>query len=231
MQKRFQRGEKRRPDGRALVYVCSNLASVLTTILPLAHRHSHLTHLILNAGGAAWGGLDWLKATWMILTSFRAALTYPSFKIQRSGDLSQDGIGWVWSINVGGSWMLAQALLPLLRQSPYHDVAPSRIIWTSSIEAFRKHYDDKDKQCLRTDVPSTAYESTKFQCELAALALSTQLEQRDSAQKQPQVFLTHPGVVATSIMADWLNWFTATAMLWSFYLVSQECTCISEGHG
>lgn len=189
-------------------------------------RHPYLTHLILNAGGAAWVGLDFFKATIMMLTSFLRALTYPSFKIQRSGDLSQDGIGWVWSINVGGSWMLTQALLPMLRRSPYS--TPSRIIWTSSIEALRKYFDLQDMQCLRTDIPSTAYESTKFQCELAALALQEQLQEEEKMEsddaglvatsKQPSIFLTHPGVIATSIMADYLNCFTSAAMLCAFYI-------------
>lgn len=200
-------------------------------------RHSYLTHLILNAGGAAWIGLDFVKATFMILTSFQNAVTYPSYKQQRSGDLSQDGVGWVWSINVGGSWMLTQALLPLLQQSPYS--TPSRIVWTSSIEALRKHFDLNDMQCLRTDVTSKAYESTKYQCELAALALEEQLEESPvsagSEHKiQPEVYLTHPGVVATSIMADYLNWFTSAAMLVAFYIarwVGSPHHCISPYKG
>lgn len=42
----------------------------------------------------------------MILTQFKTALTLPRYKYQRSGDLSQDKLGWVWQINVGGSWAL-----------------------------------------------------------------------------------------------------------------------------
>ncbi|CAO1620613.1 unnamed protein product [Parajaminaea phylloscopi] len=195
-----------------------SFASVLTCAKQVSDRHQYITHLVLNAGGAAWTGLNFPKAIWMMLTGFRSAVTYPAFKMQRSGDLSQDGVGWVWSINVGGSWMLAQALLPLLRRTPY--ATPSRVIWTSSIEAFRRYYDTQDMQCLRTDVPSEAYESTKFQCELAAVGLDQQLREEGDSQigRRPHVLLTHPGVIATSIMADFLNWFTSIAMLCTFYI-------------
>lgn len=194
-----------------------SFASVLNCASTVSTRYGHLTHIILNAGGAAFLGLDWIRATWMIMTSFRAAVTYPRYKMQRSGDLSQDGVGWVWSINVGGSWALTQALLPLMRQSPYAE--RSRVIWTGSIEAFRRFFSLEDMQCLRTDVPSKAYESTKYQCDLAAVAMREELEEQGE-DKQPAVYLTHPGVVATSIMADFLNIFTGTAMLWAFYFVS-----------
>lgn len=83
-------------------------------------RYPYLTHLIHNAGGGAFTGLDWFAATWMIMTSFRAAVTYPKYKIQRSGDLSQDGLGWVWQINVGSSW----ALVSGLTQNPTLDHTP-----------------------------------------------------------------------------------------------------------
>lgn len=198
-----------------------SFASVLNCASTVSTRYGHLTHIILNAGGAAFLGLDWIRATWMIMTSFRAAVTYPRYKMQRSGDLSQDGVGWVWSINVGGSWALTQALLPLMRQSPYAE--RSRVIWTGSIEAFRRFFSLEDMQCLRTDVPSKAYESTKYQCDLAAVAMREELDEgAEGEAKQPAVYLTHPGVVATSIMADFLNIFTGTAMLWAFYFVSRR---------
>lgn len=126
------------------------------------------------------------------------------------------------------SLLQTQSLLPLLRQSPYS--TPSRVVFTGSVEAMREAYDADDFQCLSTAGPSKAYESTKYQCDLAALALQQQLEEEETSSdktkdaekgwSQPQVYLTHPGVVATSIMAEWLNIITATAMLWSFYFVS-----------
>lgn len=114
-----------------------------------------------------------------------------------------------------------------MRKSPYS--VPSRIIFTSSVEAVQEYYDPADFQCLRTDVASHSYESTKYQCDLAAIALEEQLASEkvsrpEGSQRwtQPDVFATHPGVVATSIMANFLNIVTATAMLWSFYLVSHS---------
>lgn len=182
------------------------------------HRYPYLTHLIHNAGGAAFTGINFWLASWMMLTRFHAAVTFPKFKMQRSGDVSQDGLGWVWQINVGSSWALTQALLPHMRKSPYS--TPSRVIFTSSVEALQKYYIPDDFQCFsKDDEVSKPYESTKFQCDLAAHALSRRLtEQRKHDAKTPEVVLTHPGVVATSIMAEFLNVFTTFATLVTFYL-------------
>ncbi|PWN18942.1 NAD(P)-binding protein [Microstroma glucosiphilum] len=222
------RGEYRRRfcEGTKVEIVQLDLGS-LDSVHGCARRlkaqQPYLTHLILNAGGGAFDGINWIMATWMMLTQLRAALTRPRYKMQHNGDISEDGLGWVWQINIGGSWALTQDLLPLMRKSPYS--VPSRVIFTSSVEAVQEYYDPADFQCLRTDVPSHSYESTKYQCDLAAIALEEQLANEKEAGTdatkrwtQPDVFATHPGVVATSIMADFLNIVTATAMLWSFYL-------------
>lgn len=79
-------------------------------LLTPIRRYPYLTHLIHNAGGGAFTGLDFLSATWMMVTSFRAAVTFPKYKLQRSGDVSQDGLGWVWQINVGSSWALVSGV-------------------------------------------------------------------------------------------------------------------------
>ncbi|CAO1613036.1 unnamed protein product [Sympodiomycopsis kandeliae] len=194
-----------------------SMASVLNCAKQVQERYPYLTHLIHNAGGAAFTGLNWFKAVFMIMTSFHTAMTWPSFKMQRSGDISQDGLGWVWQTNVGSSWALSQALLPHMRKSPYS--TPSRIIFTSSIEAVEHYYNADDYQCLEKDEKiCKPYESTKYQCELAAHGLSRLLKEEDEAAKNPQVYLTHPGVVATSIMAEFLNAAMSLCMLAAFYV-------------
>jgi 3-keto steroid reductase len=78
--------------------------------LPTPHRQPYLTHLILNAGGGAFDGINWIMATWMMLTELRSALTRPRYKLQHNGDISEDGLGWVWQVNIGGSWALVRLM-------------------------------------------------------------------------------------------------------------------------
>lgn len=178
----------------------------------------------------------------MILTSFHAALTKPKFKLQRGGDIGKDGYGWVWQANVGAHYVLVRALLPALRATPYS--TPSRIIWTGSIEAYEHEYDPSDYQCRDAKKSPNPYESAKYQCELAAYGLEEILNKRSIRTEpgtplvddeksyydkqaihktsdggiEPKSFLTHPGVVASSIFSECINVVLATIMLHLFYV-------------
>ncbi|EPQ27435.1 uncharacterized protein PFL1_04973 [Pseudozyma flocculosa PF-1] len=249
-----------------------SMASALECARTIRGRYPYLTHIILNAGSSAWIGLDWLHATWMVMTSFRYAVTWPAYKIQRAGDISDDGFGWVWQCNVGAHWVLVRALLPSLRSTPYS--VSSRVIWTSSVEAFSHYVDPTDYECKDAKKSPLPYESTKYQCELAAFGLDDALQKRQirtqpgtprderpsfpgltpvdenrglsaptstrgdsqgfvpnkgylglppasralSPELEPRVFLTHPGVVASSMMADFLFSWLELAMRFAFYL-------------
>ena len=250
-------------QGTAIEFVpldLGSMASALECARIIRSRHPYVTHIVLNAGSAAWVGLNWFHAVWMVLTSFRYAVTWPAYKIQRAGDVSDDGFGWVWQCNVGAHWILVRALLPSLRATPYS--VSSRVLWTSSVEAFSHYYDSTDYQCLDVDKSPLPYESTKYQCELAAFGLDDALQTRRMrtqpgtplgdttlaataplssiknesssepkssflelppasrplpAELEPRVYLTHPGVVASSIFADFLNVFLAMCMKAAFY--------------
>ncbi|KAN0065684.1 3-keto-steroid reductase [Thecaphora frezii] len=244
-----------------------SMASALECARTVRARYPYLTHLILNAGSSAWVGLDWLHATWMMVTSFRYAVTWPAYKIQRAGDISDDGFGWVWQCNVGAHWILVRALLPSLRATPYS--VSSRVIWTSSIEAFSHHNDPTDYECKDPVKSPLPYESTKYQCELAAFGLDHALQKRQihtragtprderhfpgmtpaddarggstpasmsrsnsqgfepdkppaskalSLELEPRIFLAHPGIVASSIMAEFLYTWLELLMKLSFYI-------------
>lgn len=175
----------------------------------------YLTHIILNAGGAAWIGVNWLWATWEILTSLHKAVTFPSYKLQRAGDKSDDGYGWVWQTNVGSHYVLVQALEPLLRRSPY--AVPSRVIWTGSLEANRNDFHLDDFQCLDPRISPHPYESTKYQCELAALAMDERYVNTHDAHA-PRVYTAHPGIVASSIFSTVIPSIMLLMMKLVFYL-------------
>ncbi|SNX83806.1 related to ERG27 - 3-keto sterol reductase [Melanopsichium pennsylvanicum] len=153
-----------------------SMGSALECARMVRERYSHVTHVVLNAGSSAWTGMNWFHAVWMIMTQFRYAVTWPAYKMQRAGDKSDDDFGWVWQCNVGAHWILVRALLPSLRATPYS--TPSRIVWTSSVEAFSKYYDVTDYECVNVNKSPLPYESVKYQCELAAFGLDDALQTR-----------------------------------------------------
>ncbi|KAJ9479358.1 3-keto-steroid reductase [Pseudozyma hubeiensis] len=244
-----------------------SMGSALECARMVRERYSHVTHVVLNAGSSAWIGMNWFYAVWMIMTQFRYAVTWPAYKLQRAGDKSDDNFGWVWQCNVGAHWILVRALLPSLRATPYS--VPSRIIWTSSVEAFSKYYDVSDYQCIDAAKSPLPYESVKYQCELAAFGLDdalqtrrmrtqpgTPMEERSSllgmsstdsesmrrsassasgtpphgflglppasrplpGQPEPRSFLAHPGVVASTMMSQFVASWVTVFVVASFYI-------------
>lgn len=168
---------RRRFATRTVVEVASidlgSMASTLRCAEALTNRWGYVSHLVLNAGLAAWQGLDWPAMVLDFARSFREAVTRPKYKKQRAGDIGKDGLGYVWQCNVGAHYMLARALLPAFRKSPFAE--PGRIIWTGSIEAQEGAYHPDDYQCRDPAVSPLTYESTKFQCEIAALGMEERL--------------------------------------------------------
>lgn len=168
---------RRRFATRTVVEIASidlgSMASTLRCAEALTQRWGYVTHVVLNAGLAAWQGIDWLAMCWDFAKSFREAVTRPRYKKQRAGDIGKDGLGYVWQCNIGAHYMLARALLPALRRSPFPE--PGRIIWTGSIEAQEECYHPEDYQCRDPTVSQHTYESTKFQCEIAALGMEERL--------------------------------------------------------
>jgi len=81
-------------------------------------RHGYLTHVILNAGTAAFTGIDWPLAIWMCCTNLHRAVTYPKYKTQRSGDVGEDGYGWVWQANCGAHFILVSGRVKNIEISP-----------------------------------------------------------------------------------------------------------------
>jgi 3-keto steroid reductase len=68
--------------------------------------YPYVSHLIMNAGIACFTGIDWICATKQVLTEPMVAFTMPVFNLQSSGDMSLDGLGYVWQSNVFGHYAL-----------------------------------------------------------------------------------------------------------------------------
>lgn len=123
---------------------------------------------------------------------------------------------------VFGHYVLIHDLLPLLCRSSPSDT-PARVIWSSSVEAVASAFDPSDIQALSNPI---AYESAKRLTDILSLTCSlpsssphsrqwlTPCDATVAAQKPypPKVYLTHPGVVASTFFP--VPWFLMWAYRW-----------------
>ncbi|WFD30766.1 3beta-hydroxysteroid 3-dehydrogenase [Malassezia sp. CBS 17886] len=204
--------------GTRIETVALDLASAESTLAcasDVRRRVPYLTHVVLNAGGSDFTGVNWLLAAWQMLTAFHGALTIPSFKQQRVGATSSDGYGWVWQVNVGMHYALVSHLMDALRASPY--ATPSRVVWTGSLEARAADFHMDDIQCVDPHVTPHPYESTKYQCELTAIGMDARLRATGDAHA-PRAFSAHPGIVATNIFGGVIHAWLLVLMKAAFYV-------------
>lgn len=214
----------------------TKLLTVKALAQQLLARGQHLDAVVWNAGVAGWLGQNYLKGTWKLTINAVEATTYPDFMIPDVGLLAKRQIGGYGSVhmfdepelgqvflsNVFGHYMLTHWLAPLM------DV-DSRIVWISSISAIPESFSLDDIQGIRAHA---AYESSKRLTDLLVLTSelpSTQLQVRKflpsvtetgdvriGAKGRPQMYLTHPGVVATNIAA--IHWIMALFQVLALYL-------------
>lgn len=125
---------------------------------------------------------------------------------------------------VFGHYVLAHQLLPLLSRHSKSE-SRGRIVWSSSIEAIEEVYNADDMQCF---VKPAAYESAKRLTDIVSLSYSLPSVQRfsgpflimdeesggNASEKPvpPKMYLTHPGVVASTLFP--VPWF----LFWAYEL-------------
>ncbi|KZP00042.1 NAD(P)-binding protein [Calocera viscosa TUFC12733] len=177
----------------------------------MKQKYGYITHLFLNAGTGNFVAVDWLLCTWQILTEGYTALTYPRFKVQGLGAMTDDGYGLVWQSNVLGHFMMIQLLTGLLAASPFHD---ARVIWTTSMEADVGKFDADDWQLFNNKSP---YEATKFQQELISFCMDHEFAKSEDT-RHVRSLVAEPGVCASAIYTETLGWFLDKAMIFAFYL-------------
>jgi 3-keto steroid reductase len=202
----------------------TQLVTVKKLAQQLLDQRQRLDAVVWNAGIGGWTGINWAKAIFTVLTGIKQATTYPTYQISDVGALAPqrgaDGapeLGQVFTANVFGHYMLTHWLAPLLEQR-------SRIVWVSSISALPQFFSLEDFQCLRA---TDAYESSKRLTDLLVLTselpsttpyirafLPSHTTTTDSPR--PRMYLTHPGIVATSI-SD-IPWIMRIGMLAIFYI-------------
>lgn len=138
-----------------------------------------------------------------------------------------------------GHYILGHRLTPAMSRSKTDKVPPGRLIWTSSVEAHKPMFDFADMQSM---VKPTAYESAKRLTDILSLTCTTPAAQKYSseylcsadieaerepekrrtrAKKEkeskevipPKMYLSHPGIVASTLFP--LPWF----LFWAYRMV------------
>jgi len=170
------------------------LSTVFNFAVRVSKQYSYISHLIFNAGVANFTHIDWPTCVKQVASDFLNSITAPEFYVQSAGEVSVDGLGWIWQNNLFGHYVLFRALESLLQNSEYP--ADSRVIWSSSLEASPNFYDDADWQLIKT---KHSYESVKYQIDLVAAILDRHALQDSSSGKRIRHFVSHPGVCSTKI--------------------------------
>ncbi|EAU80573.1 3-keto sterol reductase [Coprinopsis cinerea okayama7 len=208
-----------------------DLASVKTVFefaKTVKERYPYVSHIAANAGLASFKSIDWIGAMKQLFTDPMGAMTSPNYYTQHAGELSVDGLGWVWQCNLFGHYTLFRELESHLAASPLG----GRMIWCSSLEANPTHYDSSDWQLRSTD---HSYSSVKYQIDLVAttldrIALSSSSSTSSSSTSQPSSitpsgklpvrhFISHPAVSHTNVSAALVGPITNFLKLLVFYIV------------
>lgn len=193
-----------------------------------------LDAVIFNAGIGGWTHVGWDAFAWDIITrGWIQATTRPTSKRSVAGltvnplpskaSLTDSPeLGLVFCANVLGHYLFAHYLLPLLSRTD-EAADPGRIIWQSSVDPNLGYFDVNDIQGLKR---TAAYESSKMLTDLLALTADLPSVQPRSAGyfksdakdpaiaqgKRPDIYLAHPGIVATTMFP--LHF----ALMWGYIL-------------
>ncbi|KAI8975984.1 hypothetical protein BDB01DRAFT_853484 [Pilobolus umbonatus] len=151
-------------------------------------KYSHVDFLFCNAGVLSVVGLSWKYIAQTIFYDPVGLFERSDATIQRTGEVTDEGLGYVFTANVFGHYVMIRELEEALARS-----GDGRVIWTSSLTADKEAFQVDDWQGIKSITP---YESSKRATDLIALAMH---ERFLSENKPILCLITSPGVVATDI--------------------------------
>lgn len=178
--------------------------SILNAGEELRKKFSHIDYLFINAAQGCYNGIDWVKAFKCICSNLLDAVTYPTYKIQRVGATSKDGMGLIFQGNVFGPYYFIHRIRTLLSGG-------GKIIWISSIMSEPKYLSFNDLGLLKTDVP---YEGSKRLVDLLHSGTHAKLKAQDAILS----YVVHPGIFTSFSFFQYLNFLTYYGMLLLFYI-------------
>lgn len=182
-----------------------NMVSILNAWYELNNNYEEIHYFYINAAQGVYDGIDWIGAVKEVCSNPLDAVTYPTYKIQRIGVKSQDGMGLVFQANVFGPYFLLHKLLPQLSKGK------AKIVWVSSIMSDAKYLSMNDLELLQSNC---SYEGSKRLIDLLHLATYKKL----SSQYGITQYVVHPGIFISHSFYQYLNVFTYYGMVILFYL-------------
>ncbi|CEG69968.1 hypothetical protein RMATCC62417_05951 [Rhizopus microsporus] len=179
----------------------SKMTSVFAFCRSIKEKYEYVNYLFCNAGILSALGINWKKTLIMLFTQPVELLERSDATIQNVGEVTEEGIGYVFAANVMGHYIMMRELEDLFEKS-----GDGRVIWTSSITADSTCFDIKDYQGVESLMP---YESSKWACDLVAIATH---ERYKAGNRKISSFTTSPGVVASQI-GDLPLWITLVRII------------------
>ncbi|KAK6197988.1 putative 3-keto-steroid reductase [Scheffersomyces amazonensis] len=181
----------------------TDMVSVLSAYYDLNKRYKHIDYLFINAAQGVYEGIDWLGAVKEILVNPVEGVTNPTYKIQKVGVKSKDGLGLVFQANVFGPYYLIHKISHLLSNG-------GKIVWISSIMSGPKYLSFNDLQLLQSPA---SYEGSKRLVDLMHFGTYKKLNNQGIFQ-----YIVHPGIFTSFSFFQYLNILTYYGMLFLFYV-------------
>ncbi|SMN21642.1 similar to Saccharomyces cerevisiae YLR100W ERG27 3-keto sterol reductase [Maudiozyma saulgeensis] len=181
----------------------TNMVSILSAYYELKKQYKAIHYLFINAAQGVYDGIDWFNAVKDVMMNPLDAVTYPTYKIQKVGVKSADGMGLVFQANVFGPYYFIHKILPLLQEGN------AIIVWVSSIMSLPKYLSLQDMELLKSNA---SYEGSKRLVDLVHLGTYKEMKKIGIHQ-----YVVHPGIFTSHSFFKFLNVFTYYGMLFLFY--------------
>lgn len=182
----------------------TNMVSILSGYYELNKKFSHIDYVFINAAQGVYSGIDWLGACKSIAKNLLDAVTFPTYKIQRVGVKSADGLGLVFQGNVFGPYYFIHRIMPLLKGG-------GRVIWISSVMAEPRFLSFDDLELIKSPEP---YEGSKRLMDLVHVGV----QKKWKAQNDVFSYVVHPGIFTSFSFFQYLNFVTYYGMMLLFYI-------------
>lgn len=182
----------------------TNMVSILGAYHDLQKKFAHIDYIFVNAAQGCYSGIDWLAACKCIASNLLDAVTFPTYKIQRVGVKSDDGMGLIFQGNAFGPYYFMHRIRPLL-------AGGGRIVWISSVMSGAKYLSFNDLQLLRSHEP---YEGSKRLVDLIHTGTHAALKKNHDIRS----YVVHPGIFTSFSFFQYLNFVTYYGMMFLFYI-------------